>query len=265
MVSKLPRRFSRYIHRILDYTGISLVYSILCSCDLWLTKKIKTWLINQLEESGKNSKSLQDPSEEVIGTTLSGFLVAISAACLTLMVSDSMGSVEKGVFCALGQFSLLTSALMIDSILDRADIEFWHRLLRVLNGGYALFSLIVTGISAFILYLYRVDGGGGLSYEASFLIGLSSLAIFFKLMRSDADHELGPLLFVSYLAAVLTMGNMLPMSGLREILLYIVLFFFLRKIGQILFDIKDQTEAKKSAVAEVGNEIEGEMDKTVTA
>ena len=231
MFLKPPRKFSRYIRKSLGYIRKSLVYRSLEKPGLfsrWLTAKIKKSKKNQVD----------DGLEKSIGTTLSGFLVAVSAACLTIMLDNSGNDpiFKNEVFGALGLFSLLTSALMIDSILDRANSDFWSRLFRVLNGGYALFSVVMAGISAGIIYLYRVQEGT-ITVWTLLLIVLSSASLFLKLMRDDKDHTLGPLLFVSYLAAFFAKGGMISIFG-QVLLIYTPSLILLRRVGRNLFYIK---------------------------
>ncbi|MDX8396722.1 MAG: hypothetical protein R8K49_00205 [Mariprofundaceae bacterium] len=143
-------------------------------------------------------------TERNLGTTLGGFLIAVSSICLSIMASynDGPATYNNEVFGVLGLTSLLTAALMIDSILDKAGCKFEYRLKQLLNGGYCLFCLVLAGISSSIIILYHEQEGTLTMVTWCLAIG-SSLAMFFKLMMDDSDHVLFPILLVLYVAAFL--------------------------------------------------------------
>ena len=146
--------------------------------------------------------TLNEELERSIGITLGGFLIAVASICISIMASNSNGAatINNEVFGALGLASLLTSAFMIDAILDKAGCGIAYRFKDLLNGGYTLFCLIISGLSAGIILLYHSQEGG-VTNTTFIIIALSSNVIFLKLMMDERDHVLGPILFLLYLLA----------------------------------------------------------------
>jgi hypothetical protein len=143
--------------------------------------------------------------ERSIGTTLAAILVAVASFCLSVMALQSNGAntLINDIFGILGLVSMLTSALIIDSILDNAGCTFMYRLKKLMNGGYLLFCLVMAAMSFAILLVYHLQETQIKSLQLSksylyLLFGASSVALFLKLMRDEKDNLSAPALVVLY-------------------------------------------------------------------
>lgn len=146
---------------------------------------------------------LDDPSERSIGTALAAILVAIAIFCLSVMALEKNSSTSpiNDIFGILGLLSMLSSALIIDAMLDKANLDFCYRFKRLLNGGYFLFCIVMAGISFSILLIYQMQERQAFSFQWSktyILFGASSIALFLKLMCDDKDHLSAPSLAILY-------------------------------------------------------------------
>ena len=158
--------------------------------------------------------ALNDESERAFGTTLAAILVAIATFCLTIMALTKEGylTVSNEVFGLLGLGALLTSTLILDAILDKAQCSFSYRSKELLNGGYFLFAIIMSGISFAILYLYHAQenpaGNSGWT-NIYILFIICSVIQWFKLMMDDREHVLGWALGGAYFVSILAIKNWL--------------------------------------------------------
>jgi hypothetical protein len=117
--------------------------------------------------------------------------------------SNGANTLINDIFGILGLVSMLTSALIIDSILDNAGCTFMYRLKKLMNGGYLLFCLVMAAMSFAILLVYHLQETQIKSLQLSksylyLLFGASSVALFLKLMRDEKDNLSAPALVVLY-------------------------------------------------------------------
>lgn len=155
--------------------------------------------------------SLSDSAETSMAMTLAAILIAVATFCLTIMSiqTDAKLSVSNEIFGFLGLGALLASALSIDSVLDKAGCGFNYRLTKLMNGGYSLFCIVISGMSFAILFLYHSqESTCGTLWCFSFICYFfSSVFLFLKLMLDDKDHLFGPLLVITYIISVLVTNN----------------------------------------------------------
>ncbi|MEM7062178.1 MAG: hypothetical protein AAF572_03320 [Cyanobacteria bacterium P01_B01_bin.77] len=185
---------------------------------------------------------LEKDQEITIGLTLSSFLIAVAVAFLSLMALQDVGASNSHneLFGVIGLFSLLTSALIIDSILDHANFNFLRRI-RFLNGGYTLFCLLVAGINAGIIYFYRFQEGIQLFTPSSPITTISmifTLAFtFLKLMTKDDKHTFAPALLLTYSLAFFGKDQFFTLSNGGLLVMSILFFPVLLIIDKIASDV----------------------------
>lgn len=143
-----------------------------------------------------------------IAIAMAALLVTTSAITLPMMASVTKLNHQylNDIFWLVGLGSIVTSALLIDWVLDRSHIDFKQRL-TLMGGGYLAFALLISFISiAVTAQFFALEMGKKDTTIFSipfifFLIGGGS--IFFKVMTED-DHSLALLaivlsFFTSYL------------------------------------------------------------------
>ncbi len=152
--------------------------------------------------------SLTANDERSIATTIAAILIAVATFSLTIMAleKNAPSSVSNEIFGFLGLGALLSSALIIDSILDKANCSPMYRFKDLMNGGYFLFCLVMAGMSFGILFLYNhqelsIPHPGWQNIYWFYII--SSTFLFLKLMLDDRDHLFGPLLGGSYVMSII--------------------------------------------------------------
>ncbi|CAK2847011.1 MFS transporter [Vibrio crassostreae] len=124
-----------------------------------------------------------------IAIAIAALLVTTSAVTLPLLQSVTSSDAHwylNDLFWAVGVGSIITSALLIDWVLDRAQIDFSHRL-TLMGGGYLAFALLISliclAVSAQFMKVQELDS---LSTLVCFIMGSGS--IFGKVMTQD-DHD----------------------------------------------------------------------------
>jgi len=151
--------------------------------------------------------SLSRVEEKNLATTLAAILIAVATFSLTIMgiASDATTSISNEIFGLLGLSSLLTSALIIDSILDKAQCSPKYRLTELMNGGYVLFSIIMAGMSFGIFFIYLHQEAPEIVRGFSYLYisyAVSSFCLFTKLMWDASDRIFAFLLALSYIVSI---------------------------------------------------------------
>ncbi|WP_010384266.1 hypothetical protein [Pseudoalteromonas rubra] len=149
-----------------------------------------------------------------IAIAMAALLVTTSAVTLPMMasVTSSNHKYLNDIFWLVGLGSIVTSALLIDWVLDKAKFNFKRRL-GLMGGGYVVFALLVSLISVAVTAQFFVLEVGEKStsvFSFPFLVFLfGGLSIFIKVMTED-DHYLasgGILLFFSISYMIIACDN----------------------------------------------------------
>ncbi|ELR64459.1 hypothetical protein C942_02483 [Photobacterium marinum] len=138
-----------------------------------------------------------DWSESVqvnIAIAMAALLVTASAVTLPMMASVTQQSHQylNDIFWLVGLGSIVTSALLIDWVLDKSHINFKQRL-TLMGGGYLAFALLISFISIAVtaqFFALEMDKIETTIFSIPFLcFFIGGISVFFKVMTED-DHSL---------------------------------------------------------------------------
>ncbi len=112
--------------------------------------------LNEADSGAEQNTIDLDELELRLATTLAPMLLTVSIFSLTLVgiTQKPDTTILDEVLCLLSLFCILSAALVADSALDKANLDFLNRT-RFLGGGYVLFC-IVAGVMSFVVPLLYI-------------------------------------------------------------------------------------------------------------
>ena len=135
-----------------------------------------------------------EPAQVNIAIAMAALLVTASAVTLPMMASVTGLNHQylNDIFWLVGLGSIVTSALLIDWVLDRSNINFKQRL-TLMGGGYLAFALLISFISvAVTAQFFALQMGPEVKttiFSIPFLLFfIGGMSVFFKVMTED-DHS----------------------------------------------------------------------------
>ena len=127
-----------------------------------------------------------------LATTLAPMLLTVATFALgaASFVTNPENTLVDELLSLLSSFCVFSSALLIDSALDKQSLNFVTRL-TFLNGGYVCFCIVVGAMTTIIPILYeaRRSGAGVFGWHKSFILFIAAGASVFLKMMTHKDRQ----------------------------------------------------------------------------